>query len=237
MSKYSPPSKSHDITDDEQFAAWDQWLEHIKDEVTRLAVNKHIFWEVQEIIKANPKIQKPSSFYEWMGNVYATDAVIGIRRLLDPDIRRRSISFVRLLTEIKNSPEVLSRTRFLSLYRHADHPFDVQRFWEKRAHKDFDKFAGEGKPHVDPALIEANLSMLKEKAKNLHHYANKRIAHFDTGEFTTLPTFKELNDCLEFLEVLLKKYMLLFRAVAYKQALPVWQYDWKAIFREPWIPK
>src|SRR6266850_2902607 len=104
---------------DDQFKKWDRWLEKIKGDITRLSVNRHIFWEVQEIIKRNAKIQKPSSFYEWMGNLYATDAVIGVRRLLDKD--DRSISLARLLTEIQEKPEVLSRARFLALYRDANY--------------------------------------------------------------------------------------------------------------------
>jgi hypothetical protein len=223
------------IGEDEQFAIWDRWLEHVKGEITRLSVNRHIFWEVQEIIKKNPNIQKPSSFYEWMGNLYATDAVIGVRRLLDPDAKDISISLARLLTEIERNPGVISRQRFLSLYKHSDYSPDMKRHLEKLANRDFDRFAGEGKSHIDPSSIKADLLNLQEKAKNLYRYANKRVAHFDREALTELPTFNELNECLDFLETLLKKYMLLFRAVAYMRVLPVWQYDWRAIFREAWI--
>ena len=31
-------------------------------------IQRHIFWEVQKIIKANPKIQKSSAFYGFLGN-------------------------------------------------------------------------------------------------------------------------------------------------------------------------
>jgi hypothetical protein len=223
------------VGDDEQFATWDRWLEHIKGEITRLVVNRHIFWEVQEIIKKNAKIQKPSSFYEWMANVYATDSAIGVRRLLDPDHKNISISLARLFTEIQGKPEVISRSRFLNLYKNSDYPVEMKSFLEKSANQSFDKFAGEGKSYIDPSLVASDLSTIQEKAKNLHRYANKRIAHFDRGEFTELPTFNELNECLDSLESILKKYMLLFRAVAYTRVLPVWQYDWKAIFRESWI--
>jgi len=83
--------------------------------------------------------------------------------------------------------------------------------------------------------VAADLSTLQAKATNLSKYANKRVAHFDLGDLDKLPTFNELNDCIDFLEELVKKYMLLFRAVGYTQVLPVWQYDWKAIFHERWI--
>lgn len=35
---------------------------------------------------------------------------------------------------------------------------------------------------------------------------------------------------------LIKKCFLLFRAVGLVSVLPTWQYDWKAVFREAWIP-
>ena len=217
---------------DATFNRWNNWLEKIKDEVTRLLVNRHIFWEVQEIIKANARIQKPSSFYEWMGNLYATDAAIGVRKQIDFD--KRSISFARLFTEIAESPGILSRDRFLAMYKGNPNP-DVKTFFEKRAHRDFEKFAQLGSSHIDPALVTADLTTLKENSKNLQQYANKRVAHIDEAAFDKLPTFHELNECLDFLEGLVKKYMLLFRATNYHKLLPTWQYDWKVIFREPWI--
>ena len=110
-----PDHKREPEGSDATFGRWDDMLGKIKDEVTRLQVNRHIFWEVQEIIKANTRIQKPSSFYEWMGNVYATDAVIGVRKQVD--FHKRSISFARLFSEITKSPDILNRTRFLEMYK------------------------------------------------------------------------------------------------------------------------
>ena len=48
-----------------------------------------------------------------------------------------------------------------------------------------------------------------------------------------MPTLGELEAALDPLGALLKKYMLLIRAISYHE--PEWAYDWKAIFREPWI--
>jgi hypothetical protein len=81
------------VTADAMFAKWDGWLSTIHEQVRGLLVNRHIFREVQAIIQENPKIQLASSFYEWMGNTYATTAVIGVRRQLDKG--HDSISFAR----------------------------------------------------------------------------------------------------------------------------------------------
>jgi len=216
-----------------RLAKWDNWAKQVKLHVTDLLVKGHIFWEIQEIIKANPRIQKPSSFYEWMANCYATDAVIGIRRQLDTD--KRSISLMNLLTDIIRAPTVLSREQYVASYLEQPHPDDARPYIESAANRYFDKFAGPGKSHVDPSIIRADLDRLLGHSKNLERYANKRIAHFNRGSFKLVPTHKEVKNCLDLIEELTKKYLLLIQGAAPKTLLPVWTYDWKEIFLEPWL--
>ncbi len=209
------------------FSEWDGWLETIKSDVTNLSVYRHVFWEVQNIIEANPKIQLPSTFYDWMGSVYAAYATIGLRRQIDKD--DRTISFRRLLEEAKSRPEVISRDSYVALYKD---PVIRQRV----ADEEFDKFAGSGKPHIDPAMLQEDASRLIKKIESVKGYADKRIAHYDKEGPAKLPTYGDLDECLDLVEDLLRKYLAVFRAQAYGQILPVWQYDWKQIFRHTWIP-
>ncbi len=208
-----------------KFNKWNKWLDVIYLEITRLSVNRNIFWEVQNIIKNNPKIQKPSSFYEFLGSTYVISALMGVRRQIKID--EDSISFAKLLKEICDTPEILSRNRFVALYKGCA--------VEHLANKHFDKFAGKVGSHVDPDLIRLKLEELKIKARKCEKYADQRIAHFDKGVIKNVPTFKELDDCIDFLEELLKMCYRLFRAVSLTSILPVYQYDWKVIFREPWL--
>ena len=211
---------------DAVFAEWNGWLEAMKNEVTNLFVERHIFWEVRKIIEANPAIQVSSTFYEWMGSVYAAYASIGLRRQIDKD--ERSISLRRLLEQIKDQPEVLSRTRYVALW---DDPVVRKRF----ADEAFDRFAGSGKPHIDPAMVEEDCSQLVKMIDGVKGYVDKRVAHYDREGPTTVPTFADLNECLDFVEDLLIKYLAVFRAESWRSVLPVWQHDWKQIFRHPWI--
>jgi len=160
-----------------------------------------------------------------MGNVYATTTVIGIRRQLDTD--KDSVSFARLLKEIQENSEVLSRDRYVALHEGSVIPVQI-------ASSHFDRFAGAGYPYVNSARVDLDLCILKQKAAGIRKFANKRIAHFDRSDFANLPTYAELDDCLDYLEDLLKKYLALFRAEMHS-IIPVWQFDWKAIFRVPWI--
>ncbi len=107
---------------------------------------------------------------------------------------------------------------------------------EQFSNRDFDRLAGRGKDHVSIGIFKADLSRLKQAGRRLRRFVNKRIAHFDRRKFKNPPTYREVDQCLEVMETLLKKYVLMFRAEAHVNILPTWQYDWKAIFRVPWIP-
>lgn len=213
---------------DTQFEKWNKWLDAIYNDVQGLLVDRYIYQEVQKIIRANPKIQVESSFYEWMRNVYATSAVIGVRRQLDKD--KKSISFMRLLEEIRNKPEIISRKRYISLYSNSVLPKDF-------AHHDFDRLFGKDRAYINPKMVGKDMDLLNMKTEKIKKFANKRIAHFDKSDFKNLPTYAELNECLDYLEKLLKKYLSIFRAEAHIKIVPVWQYDWKQIFKYPWIEK
>jgi len=210
-----------------RYQKWSKWLDTVYSDITNLSRYSHIFWEVQEIIQNNSKIQKPSSFYEFLGQSYIAYVLIGIRRQIKID--RDSISFARLLKEIIDTPEILSRERFIEHYQGT--PI------KHHADEDFDKFAGCRGKHVDPSIVKKDLEKLQQTAKILEDYADKMIAHLDKRKPAVVPTFKDVDECIDFLEKLLKKYHLLIKCEALTSILPSYLYDWKAVFYEPWIQK
>lgn len=224
---------------DKRINKWNEWIDVILSEITRLFIERDIFWNVQEIIKNNPKIQKPSSFYNFLNNVYIASTLMGVRKQLKID--NDSISFAKLLKEICNTPEILSKTRHFEKYKGSSVEKIANKMGmtvEEFRSKEFDQFAGEKGEHVDPEIINLDLKELRLKAKKCENYADKRIAHFDKKTITNFPTYEELDNCIDYLGELIKKYYLLFRVASLTRILPVSQneYDWKAIFREPWIP-
>jgi len=88
---------------------------------------------------------------------------------------------------------------------------------------------------IAPNEVDKDLSELQNKSKVIKGYVDKTIAHLDNSKAYKLPTYKELNDCLDYLEELLKKYLRLFRPTHFPTIVPVYQYDWMVIFRRPWI--
>lgn len=214
---------------DSKLQQWRKWLKVIHDEVQRLVINKHIFWEVQKIIETNPRIHQPSAFYTYLGDTYASHAVMGVRRQLKVD--KQSISFARLLEEIIDSPQILSREYYVGLYKDSA--------VEHLADRAFDKFSGMSRPHVCPNMVCNDLCQLKKIAKDCEDFADKRIAHRDKRDPKVLPRFDDLNSSIEFLDKLYVKYHRLFHARSYGGSLMPDPYpnDWKAVFREPWIGK
>ena len=111
--------------------------------VIELVRSKHIFWQLGDIVKNNPEIQKPNSFYKFVGETYFAYAVMGIRRQIKP--QRDSISLVGLLKEIVEMPCILSRERFVGLYKSNA---------QYEANHDFAQFARADADYIDPALVD-----------------------------------------------------------------------------------
>jgi hypothetical protein len=91
------------------------------------------------------------------------------------------------------------------LYKDSNLPRDIPE-------TEFDEIAGSGTSNIDRQIISDDLRSLNDKASKIRYFANKRIAHFDESVFMDFPTFGDLDDCLDFMEELLKKYMLLLHA-------------------------
>ena len=222
------------MTEEQRFARWRDWLKIIRKDVQGLVISRHIFWEVQKIIKDNPLVQKPSSFYQWLGAAYCTQISMGIRRQLDTDTR--SVSLHRLLCEIKKAPYVLSRERFQSIYKPNPAIFTACQAAEL-ANKCFDKYAGQNVDHLPVKKVGCDLRDLCNQSRKVERAATKKVAHLDEKPPTELPSFGELDACLDLLEQLVLRYQMVFEASAPASLLPTWQYDWMAIFYEPWIPR
>ena len=79
---------------DQKLSKWLRWLEVIKGEVQDLVVTKHTFHEVQGLIKDNPLLHQPTSFYDYLSRTYVSHIIIGLRRQLKSD--KQGISMARL---------------------------------------------------------------------------------------------------------------------------------------------
>ena len=84
-------------------------------------------------------------------------------------------------------------------------------------------------------MVKDDIDKLKKAAEVCEDFADKRIAHWDKGEPSIIPKFGELDDCIKLLDQTYVKYHLLFFAEGTNTLMPTYQYEWKKIFREPWL--
>jgi hypothetical protein len=157
---------------------------------------------------------------------------VAIRRQVDRDKRKRSVSLLRLLEEIRDHPTVLSRARYRRISRMANTHAP-----RGLADRGFDRLVGPRQRHVSPKAIDREIRTLEKKTYRLKRFVDKRIAHHDKSRVRRLPTYQELGNAIAYLELLVLRYLTLFRAVHRQNLLPAWTYDWKEIFRHPWIPQ
>ena len=113
---------------------------------------------------------------------------MGIRRQIKP--HRNSISFAGLLHEIVKTPYILSRERFVALYERNSH---------YEANHDFGQFAREDAEYIDSNKVRQDLDKLKKLGRAVEVFADKRIAHYDKQLVENVPSFGELDDCINFL--------------------------------------
>jgi hypothetical protein len=209
------------------------WLQTVRDNVTEGAINHHIFWEVQAIIRDNPLLQNTASaFYDLMASTFVHSTVIAIRRQLDTD--NRCISLHRLLLELKEFPGLISREYHRSLYCGPE--FGAE-FGDSLASNTYDTSVGKDATTLDVRAIQLEIDSLTAASKKIHHYADRVVAHYDArGLERNSPKFDDLTECLTVIEKLVLRYESLLNGVSLTSLLPTFQYDWKSVFRIAWIP-
>ena len=203
-------------------------MEIVYKQVQEVLVNEHVFWEVQKVIENNDRLQQaPGFFNEWMASVFVHSAAVAAR--LQTMTGQNSVSLRRILEELQQHPEIVSREYFVGLHGDEDGIKEM-------GHRTFDRLAGPGAERLDSKRIDQDLKQLDRMADQIKHYTNRRIAHYDErGLRQDLPTFDDLTKCLKGLDELVKKYRLVLEAVSMSSLLPTFQFDWKEVFYFPWI--
>ena len=210
---------------DNKFNKWIKHLEIIKSEISELLISQNIFWEINNIIKENPNLNKPSAFWNYFGNTYVASVAIAVRRQIKN--KPNSISFTQLLEDMKGHPQSFPRSYYHEIYKGS--------LAEQWVDKDFNRFAKPSQNHICPDMISADIVKLKQIVKKCEDFADKVVAHSDKRKPKILPTFNELDNCIKFLDELYVKYHLLFHAQSMDTLMPTYQYDWTEIFKYPWI--
>jgi hypothetical protein len=213
------------MSDDELYKKLSAELDVIRDEVVSLRVKQHMFWELQKIVGANPNINVANEFYDWIEEIYATSMSVAIRR--QTDRTKNTVSFWRFLEQVERRPSVVTRNRYSTLFINSS---------VNVINADFDSLVGPGRDQIDALEVKRDRDALEGKCDVLEGYANTWVAHRANGAVHVLTSLRDIDEAIEGVEVLLKKYLHLFRSeIVLDSLLPTLIGNWKAIFRVPWI--
>ena len=101
----------------------------------------------------------------------------------------------------------------------------------------YQQFAAAGMDHIDSNVVQQDLKELKALSGKIEQFTDRRIAHRDKRP-SRIPTFGEIDACIDCLKKLTIKYRLLFRAEDLSNCFVPQQLAadyWEEIFSQPWI--
>lgn len=190
------------INMDHKLQKWIKWLDVIKVEISELLIGRNIFWQMLELIESNQVSKGKRILGHYLCSSYVSHVVMGIRRQIKID--KQSISFARLLEEIIENPELISREYFKGLYINS--PI------ANKADEHFNEYSMDVYDHIDPEIVKSDLEHLKKYSDNIKVLSDQRLAHRDKRDFKSVPQISELESCIETFEILCRKYYLIFHA-------------------------
>jgi len=191
-------------------AKWRRWIRRISDSASVLLLDDYIFHKSMEAAKKGGVIKPSNEVYKWAMRVYATHASIGIRRLLDKDVRTYSLFL--LLSKIEKNPQVITRRSFVLRYSAPLRDMGM---------RDFDNIAGPGTSSLPRNIVRADLDTLKTIANKIRPIVNKVIAHRERKpKRLSKPTWDELHNAIEQIAQMCARYELILNQTGVGSMLP-----------------
>jgi hypothetical protein len=210
----------------QKIAMWQKWSERIGQDVIHLLGHRKIYKSYAELLDLNPDVVKNGGlFHQWINETYITSVAMGIRRQLDTD--KDVISLLKLIRDIKNNPNDLTRDWHISLYK-SNLDDDIK---NAIANETFTKHAGAGNI-IDIKILEEDEKKLLQLADKITLYADRAIAHRSKSAIPQV-TYGEVEQCIDALRDIAQRYILIFTA-GYNLMEPEIIDYWESIFSMPW---
>jgi hypothetical protein len=218
--------------EDDLYAKWLKWLKKVSNETHTLWLYRDYWRGLAEMTQANDDIP-PSTFFSALGTWYAAAQMTAVRRQLDRDTR--SVSLWRLLTDIADHPEVMTRERYVALWLPEVRDETDREIRTAEANKTYDdRFAGAGNDVIPPERTLEDRERLEHLAEPVTVFVNKRVAHSDEENLPAAPTYAEIDGAVDELGELLRKYVSLLEAAWLAEIAPVHQEPWERAFTVAW---
>jgi hypothetical protein len=208
---------------------WRRWLDKIGQYLRVLLTSHDVYCELRQIVLANKEIQSPALFHNWINNNYLHTVYTGVRRLSDRDKSKRAISLYRLITDIIDHPQAMSRRGYILRY-----PKGMRQ--EGIADDHFDEFANKGRNFLSKRKIKRDLKKLAIDTIIIKNYTDKWIAHLDINrKKIKRPTLKDIEDALKSVDTIFCKYYMLLTGSYMPTRKPSLTSNWKESLKHPWI--
>jgi hypothetical protein len=224
---------------DDLYKRWQGLIQHIYKETIFIFTTRYRFREVYKLFEKNEKLQKVGNdVYRWLFGMWGRDALMAIRRELDT--QGNTINLWHLMIEIENRPDVLTRRRYVAFLQP-----DAPEFRVRLLNRGFDDrgalslLAGSRDPLDDiiaPERVLADRKYLQARTKKTFDYAQRLVAHRTPFSDDLKVTMTDINDAMDGIEEVFKKYYLILSGNTLFSAEATIQYDWMAAFNIPWLP-
>jgi hypothetical protein len=216
------------MSDEERWEMWRRWLgddpqgDTIYAQVVEMMAFRQV-WDVFSYIstRAPDEVQQDATVVAWFRLGFARSQGLAVRRMADK--RSDVISLARLIDDVWRYPTVLSRGRYEATHRVE---FGV-------GLDTFEILFGGGE-YIDPRIPARDYEDLQAKTKAVRDWVNSSVAHLTAKKGPKeSPPLNAVNDAVNFISSLFRKYMGLIRGVTV--ASGVMFEPWPYAFRFPWI--
>jgi hypothetical protein len=90
----------------------------------------------------------------------------------------QAASLGRLIHEITQTPQALTRDWHVAIWVRDDHDENDQAYWKRAGGKYWDdNLGGSVGHHVDPSITATDLADLREGSEKVRRYVDKHVAH------------------------------------------------------------
>lgn len=205
---------------------WRRWIKIIDQVILdSIREDKLVFDSYYSLLESNTVISTQWNFHQWLLQNHGRSLMLQVRKLVDSDSRTYSLR--KLLGEIANNPESLTKRSFVAAYQ-KHHRDIAANNWAKYVH-------GKSVPHLPESVPLKDIELLERLSKRVCILVNKDVAHLDRRRRKRTTNFDKLYDLLKQLVSIAAKYGdLLGRPVADDLDNFAITYDWMSIFDVPW---
>lgn len=218
---------------DQVHEKWAGWLKVIYPHVTNLFLDRTIWREVRDALMADGEATS-DTFLASYTRQYVGASAIAVRRLADPNAKANdSHSIGALIEDIHKHPAVMTRERWTKRDREPDPRPGADDNMLKILSRNYDSTFGDRSGGLDVGKVAADLATLKSRSEAVAAFASRTVAHIDRRGMKQLPTFDDLDDSIDVVGDMYKRYYLLIDGASLLDVAPAIQHDWKQPLRRP----